>query len=73
MIIDCVFPHNITNPANLHNHLKMITGVVETGLFVNMTSKAIIGTKTGYKIIMDADSYSQLFIFLFTTYHYDIL
>ena len=49
MIIDCVFPHNITNPANLHNHLKMITGVVETGLFVNMTSKAIIGTKTGYK------------------------
>ncbi|AAS41734.1 MULTISPECIES: ribose 5-phosphate isomerase A [Bacillus] len=47
MIIDCVFPHNITNPANLHNHLKMITGVVETGLFVNMTSKAIIGTKNG--------------------------
>ncbi|HDR7969629.1 ribose-5-phosphate isomerase RpiA [Bacillus cereus group sp. MYBK245-2] len=47
MIIDCVFPHNITNPANLHNHLKMITGVVETGLFVNMTSKAIIGTNNG--------------------------
>ncbi|HGA0509762.1 ribose-5-phosphate isomerase RpiA [Bacillus pacificus] len=47
MIIDCVFPHNITNPANLHNHLKMITGVVETGLFVNMTSMAIIGTKNG--------------------------
>ncbi|MGR5862879.1 ribose-5-phosphate isomerase RpiA [Bacillus pacificus] len=47
MIIDCVFPHNITNPANLHNHLKMITGVVETGLFVNITSKAIIGTKNG--------------------------
>lgn len=27
----------------------MITGVVETGLFVNMTSKAIIGTKNGIK------------------------
>ena len=49
IIIDCVFPHNITNPANLHTQLKMITGVVETGLFVHMTSKAIIGTKNGIK------------------------
>ncbi len=49
VIIDCIFPHNITNPANLHTQLKMITGVVETGLFVNMTSKAIIGTKNGIK------------------------
>ncbi|PFZ33462.1 ribose-5-phosphate isomerase RpiA [Bacillus wiedmannii] len=49
MIIDCIFPHNISNPANLHTQLKMITGVVETGLFVNMTSKAIIGTKNGIK------------------------
>ncbi|PEP10236.1 ribose 5-phosphate isomerase A [Bacillus wiedmannii] len=47
MIIDCIFPHNISNPANLHTQLKMITGVVETGLFVNMTSKAIIGTENG--------------------------
>ncbi|PEJ75923.1 ribose 5-phosphate isomerase A [Bacillus wiedmannii] len=49
MIIDCIFPHNITSPTNLHTQLKMITGVVETGLFVNMTSKAIIGTKNGIK------------------------
>ncbi|OAK16399.1 ribose 5-phosphate isomerase A [Bacillus wiedmannii] len=49
MIIDCIFPYNITNPTNLHTQLKMITGVVETGLFVNMTSKAIIGTKNGMK------------------------
>ncbi|PGB24918.1 ribose-5-phosphate isomerase A, partial [Bacillus wiedmannii] len=49
MIIDCIFPYNITNPTNLHTQLKMITGVVETGLFVNMTSKAIIGTKNGIK------------------------
>ncbi|PEL81339.1 ribose-5-phosphate isomerase RpiA [Bacillus wiedmannii] len=47
MIIDCIFPHNISNPANLHTQLKMITGVVKTGLFVNMTSKAIIGTENG--------------------------
>ncbi|MGE7863535.1 ribose-5-phosphate isomerase RpiA [Bacillus mobilis] len=49
VIIDCVFPQKITNPANLHTQLKMITGVVETGLFVNMASKAIIGTKNGIK------------------------
>ncbi|KAB2460713.1 ribose 5-phosphate isomerase A [Bacillus sp. CH126_4D] len=49
VIIDCVFPHNITNPANVHTQLKMITGVVETGLFINMTNKAIIGTKNGIK------------------------
>lgn len=49
MIIDCIFPYNLTNPTNLHTQLKMITGVVETGLFVNMTSKAIIGTKNGIK------------------------
>ncbi|MDA1601380.1 ribose-5-phosphate isomerase RpiA [Bacillus cereus] len=49
VIIDCVFPHNISNPANIHTQLKMITGVVETGLFVNMTSKAIVGTKSGIK------------------------
>ncbi|MDH4421725.1 MULTISPECIES: ribose 5-phosphate isomerase A [Bacillus] len=49
MIIDCVFPNHISNPANLHDQLKMITGVVETGLFINMTSKAIIGTENGIK------------------------
>lgn len=49
MIIDCVFPNNISTPAKLHEQLKMITGVVETGLFVNMTSKVIIGTENGIK------------------------
>ncbi|HCX49044.1 MAG TPA: ribose 5-phosphate isomerase A, partial [Bacillus sp. (in: Bacteria)] len=36
-------------PAHLHTQLKMITGVVETGLFISMTSTAIIGTKNGIK------------------------
>ncbi|MGH0429894.1 ribose 5-phosphate isomerase A [Bacillus hominis] len=49
IIIDCVFPNHISNPANLHDQLKMITGVVETGLFIDMTSKAIIGTENGIK------------------------
>ncbi|HDX9628604.1 TPA: ribose 5-phosphate isomerase A [Bacillus cereus] len=49
MIVDCIFPNHILTPSDLHKQLKMITGVVETGLFVNMTSKAIIGTKNGIK------------------------
>ncbi|MDR4984407.1 ribose 5-phosphate isomerase A [Bacillus cereus] len=49
IIIDCVFPNHISNPANLHEQLKMIPGVVETGLFIDMTSKAIIGTENGIK------------------------
>ncbi|MEI4650050.1 ribose 5-phosphate isomerase A [Bacillus cereus] len=49
MIVDCIFPNHISTPSDLHKQLKMITGVVETGLFVNMTSKAIIGTKNGIK------------------------
>lgn len=49
MIIDCIFPNHISNPVHLHTQLKMITGVVETGLFISMTSTAIIGTKNGIK------------------------
>ncbi|KFN02184.1 ribose 5-phosphate isomerase A [Bacillus clarus] len=47
IIIDCIFPNKITNPIKTHEHLKMITGVVETGLFMNMTDKAIIATENG--------------------------
>ncbi|PQZ57726.1 MULTISPECIES: ribose 5-phosphate isomerase A [Bacillus] len=49
LIIDCIFPNKILNPNETHKELKMITGVVETGLFINMTSKAIIGTENGIK------------------------
>ncbi|WP_377865451.1 ribose 5-phosphate isomerase A [Bacillus sp. R86525] len=49
LIIDSIFPNKILNPNDTHTKLKMITGVVETGLFINMTSKAIIGTKSGIK------------------------
>lgn len=49
LIIDCIFPNKILNPNDTHTGLKMITGVVETGLFINMTNKAIIGTKNGIK------------------------
>ncbi|MED0905705.1 ribose 5-phosphate isomerase A [Bacillus nitratireducens] len=49
LIIDSIFPNKILNPNETHTKLKMITGVVETGLFINMTSKAIIGTENGIK------------------------
>ncbi|HEK9098957.1 TPA: ribose 5-phosphate isomerase A [Bacillus pseudomycoides] len=49
LILDCVFPNQITKPIETHQQLKMITGVIETGLFINMVDKAIIATENGKK------------------------
>ncbi|WP_410982804.1 ribose 5-phosphate isomerase A [Bacillus cereus] len=49
MILDCVFPNQITKPIETHQQLKMITGVIETGLFIDMVDKAIIATENGIK------------------------
>ncbi|MHA2079428.1 MAG: ribose-5-phosphate isomerase A, partial [Candidatus Thorarchaeota archaeon] len=38
-IIDLKFPKPIDNPAKVAVDLKMISGVVETGLFVGMTDE----------------------------------
>ncbi|SDY86323.1 ribose-5-phosphate isomerase RpiA [Bacillus sp. 166amftsu] len=51
MILDCIFPNQITNPLETHQQLKMITGVIETGLFINMVDKAIIATEKGIKVL----------------------
>lgn len=40
-ILDCKFD-NIRNPSSLHEKLKLLVGVVETGLFVGMTDKVIV-------------------------------
>jgi len=45
-IIDVDFG-KISNPNKLHSQLKMLTGVVDSGLFVNMTTKAYIGRSNG--------------------------
>ncbi|MGY4688618.1 ribose 5-phosphate isomerase A [Salibacterium sp. K-3] len=42
-ILDCTFP-GIQEPAVLHDQLKAITGVVDTGLFPDTADFAIIGT-----------------------------
>jgi ribose 5-phosphate isomerase A len=45
-ILDCHF-RGIKDPAGLNSALHLIPGVVETGLFVNMCEKAIIGYPDG--------------------------
>lgn len=43
VILDCFFPGGISDPQALHTNIKSIVGVVETGLFLGMTERAIIG------------------------------
>ena len=45
-IIDVDFGR-ISDPSKLHSKLKMLTGVVDSGLFVKMTTKAYIGQVNG--------------------------
>ena len=45
-ILDCEW-EKITDPFALNVSLHLIPGVVETGLFINMASKAIIGFEDG--------------------------
>jgi ribose 5-phosphate isomerase A len=49
-IVDCRFT-SIADPAALHQQLKLLLGVIETGLFVNMTDKVIVGMDKGIKIL----------------------
>lgn len=41
-ILDCLF-NKILEPEKLHRNLKSLVGVVETGLFMNMTTKLLVG------------------------------
>lgn len=43
----------IANPAELHKTLKLLTGVVETGLFVAMAKTAVIAGESGIRILGD--------------------
>ncbi|KIL50931.1 ribose-5-phosphate isomerase RpiA [Jeotgalibacillus campisalis] len=45
-ILDCSFSR-IEDPVSLHHKIKMLTGVVETGLFLNMADVVIIGDQRG--------------------------
>jgi ribose 5-phosphate isomerase A len=50
-ILDLKFPEPISDPAKLAVNLKMIPGVIETGLFVNMTDEVHVGTDNGAYVI----------------------
>lgn len=45
-IVDCNFS-NIEDPENLHNKINLIPGVIDNGLFVDMTKKVIVGYQNG--------------------------
>jgi ribose 5-phosphate isomerase A len=45
-ILDCTF-EKINDPFALNSVLHLIPGVVETGLFIDMASRAIIGHEDG--------------------------
>ncbi|MBP1970704.1 ribose 5-phosphate isomerase A [Virgibacillus natechei] len=49
-ILDCPFD-KIPNPKTLHKELKSLVGVVETGLFVGMTDKVIVGEGDEVEVI----------------------
>lgn len=49
-ILDCRFL-SITNPADLQQKLKQITGVIETGLFLNMADDVFIASPDGIQIM----------------------
>lgn len=51
-IIDCNF-EVIENPKDLNNKLNELPGVVETGLFVDMTDKVIVGNNQGELKILE--------------------
>lgn len=48
-ILDCKFKQ-ISNPKELHNQLKELLGVVETGLFIGMADLVIVGSGDSVKI-----------------------
>jgi ribose 5-phosphate isomerase A len=50
-IIDLKFPQPIDNPSQTAIDLKMIPGVVETGLFVGMTDEVHVGTEDGSYVL----------------------
>ena len=50
-IIDLKFPKPIDHPLQVSIDLKMIPGIVETGLFIGMTDEVHVGTKEGAYIL----------------------
>ncbi len=57
IILDCTFPHGFDDLKDLNVQIKNIVGVVETGLFLHMAERALIGNPTGVQQILPADTH----------------
>ncbi len=51
VILDCTFPNGIPDPEDVNARMRSIVGVVETGLFLNMATQAIIGGPNGVTLL----------------------
>ncbi len=51
VILDCFFAQGIEDPERLEASIRSIVGAVETGLFLQMTERAIIGGERGLQIL----------------------
>lgn len=49
-IVHCAFGE-IDDPADLERRLAAITGVVESGLFVGLAARVIVGTRSGMRVL----------------------
>lgn len=54
VIMDCFFANGIDDPPALERQIRAITGVVETGLFLGMAERAIVGGANGVQVIHQA-------------------
>jgi len=52
MILDCSLPGGIADPVEMSSRLERIVGIVETGLFLRMAERAVIGGPRGVQVIM---------------------
>lgn len=51
-ILDCSF-EQISHPSRLHEKLKLMVGVVETGLFVDMVDRVMVGCDKDVKVYVN--------------------
>jgi ribose 5-phosphate isomerase A len=49
-IADCAFAE-IGDPADLERRLAAITGVVESGLFISLAARVVVGTRSGMRVL----------------------
>ena len=52
-ILDCYF-ELINDPLNIHQSIKLLPGVVETGLFIDMATTVIVGKNDGSTEVFSA-------------------